>query len=202
MDLLNWTTSVFRAVADFGGPQRKTNPTDSDVAGLFGNALIYEGETLELLGDEHKALESFERAVTVFESPPLAGKMGLNSVTAAAYAKLANSQSRLGHADSARETYNKALAMLGSQMSSEPAALQVQYTVIEIYAGLEELESQSASRRSSRTNAQINACTWYQKSMDIWLHLPIRNSISPSGFKVIDFNSVSSKLTQCQQAPW
>ena len=37
---------------------------------------------------------------------------------------------------------NKALAMLGSQMSSEPAALQVQYVLLAIYAGMGDLAMQ------------------------------------------------------------
>jgi hypothetical protein len=142
-------------------------------------------------------LQSFERAVTVFESPPLAGKHVLDPVTAGAYAKVASARARLGHSDSAREVYNKALAMLGSQMSSEPAALQVQYVLLAIYAGMGDLAMQHAEHVDTPSEARSEACQWYQRSMDIWLHLPVRNSISPSGFKVIDFNSVSSKLTQC-----
>jgi serine/threonine protein kinase/tetratricopeptide (TPR) repeat protein len=181
------------------GPQRKTDPTDSEVAGLFGSALIYEGETLELLGDEHQALQSFERAVTVFESPPLAGKMGLNSVTAAASAKLANSQSRLGHSDSARETYNKALTVLGPRTGSEPATLQVQYVLLAIYAGMGDLAMQRTEHVDTPSEARSEACQWYQRSRDIWLHLPVRNSISPSGFRAIDFDGVATKLAKCNQ---
>ncbi len=180
------------------GPQRKTNPTDSDVAGLFGNALIYEGETLQLLGDEHKALQSFERAVTVFESPPLAGKHVLDPVTWA-YAKVASAHARLGHSNSAREVYNKALAMLGRQTSSEPAALQVQYVLLAIYAGMGDLASQRTARDGTGVEAWNEARRWYQKSLDTWQQLPIRNTIAPNGFKVTDFDTVAAKLARCNQ---
>ena len=179
----------------------QTDPTDIETGLLFGNALIYQGETLELLGEEHEASRSFERAVAVFESTPFASKHRLDPFTAGAYAKVAGARARLGHSDSARETYNKALAMLGSPTSSEPAALQVQYVLLAIYAGMGDLAILDAEHSDTPSEARSEACKWYQRSKDTWLKMPIRNSISPSGFKVMDFNSISTELAKCRETP-
>jgi hypothetical protein len=130
-----------------------------------------------------------------FESPTLAVERASNSLVAASYGKIAGALARLGYRDQARETYEKALAKLGSQPGSEPPLLRVQYALAEVYAGLGKLES------TTRANAESNSCKWYQKSRDIWLQMPIRNSISPSGFQVVDFNTISTELAKCQQTP-
>lgn len=172
------------------------DPTDRGRAVLLGSAYVYEGQALESLGDERGALQSYKQAAALFESPTLAVERVFDSLVAATYEKIAGALARLSYRDQARETYNRALGMLGSQPGPGPPSLRVQYALIQIYVGLGQLEWQSASQGSAPANALSNACKWYQKSRDVWLQMPIRNSISPSGFKVIDFNSV------CQQARW
>jgi serine/threonine protein kinase len=173
--------------------------TDKDRAVLLGSAYVYDGQALESVGDDRGALQSYKRAAAIFESPTLAGERASNSLVAASYGKIAGALAKLGYRDQARETYEKALAKLGSQPGSEPQLLRVQYALAEVYAGLGKLESQSASRGTTRAYAESNSCKWYQKSRDIWLEMPVRNSISPSGFQVTDFNAVSAELAKCQQ---
>jgi tetratricopeptide (TPR) repeat protein len=175
------------------------HPKDRDRAVLVGRAFVYEGEALEDLGNESRALQSYKQATAMFESPTLAVDRAFNSLGAASYAKVAGALARLGYLGMARETYGKALAVLDSEPSSEPPTLHVQYALIEIYAGLGQVELKSARRETAPVNPDSNACKWYQKSMDIWLKLPIRNSISPSGFKVTDFDTVASQLTKCHR---
>jgi serine/threonine protein kinase len=175
------------------------DPTDKDRAVLLGSAYVYDGQVLESVGDDRGALQSYKQAAAIFESPTLAGERASNSLVAASYAKIAGALSRLGYRDQARELNEKALAKLGPQPSSEPPLLRVQYALAEVYAGLGKLESQSASRGTTRANAESNSCKWYQKSRDIWLKMPVRNSISPSGFQVTDFDTVAAKLASCNQ---
>jgi eukaryotic-like serine/threonine-protein kinase len=175
--------------------------TDKDRAVLLGSAYVYDGQALESVGDDRGALQSYKRAAAIFESPTLAGERASNSLVAASYAKIAGGLSRLGYRDQARETYEKALAKLGSQPGSEPPLLRIQYALVEIYAGLGQLESQSASQGTARAYAEKNACKWYRKGRDVWLQMPVRNSISPSGFKVTDFNTISAELAKCQRTP-
>ena len=176
-------------------PPGTSDPADRDRALLLGNAYIYEGQTLENLGDERGALQTYKQAVAMFESPTLAVERAFDSLVAASHAKVAGVLAKLGYRDQARQTYNKALAVLGAQ----PPSLQVQYALIEIYAGLGQLESQSASREVTRADAERNGCQWYRKSIQIWLQMPVRNSISPGGFKVTDFDTVASQFAQCRQ---
>jgi tetratricopeptide (TPR) repeat protein len=166
-----------------------SDPTDRARAVLLGSAYVYEGQALEILGDERGALQSYKQAAALFESPTFAVERVFDSLVAATYGKIAGALAKVGSWDEARETYNKALTMLGSQPDPESPSLRVQYALIEIYAGLGQLESETASE-ATRATAERNACKWYQKSRDIWLKMPIRNSISTSGFKVTDFNSV------------
>lgn len=175
-----------------------SDPKDRDRAVLLGRGLVFEGQALEDLRDEREALQSYEQATAIFESPTLAVEPVFDSLVAASYGKVARALAKLGYRDQARETYNKALAKLGSQPGSELVSLQVRYALVEIYAGLGQLESQSASRGTTRANVQDKACQWFQKSRDIWLQMPFRNSISPSGFKVTDFNTISTELATCQ----
>jgi non-specific serine/threonine protein kinase/serine/threonine-protein kinase len=173
------------------------DPKDRDRAVLLGRAFVFEGQALENLGDERGALQSYKQAADVFESPILAVEHVFDSLVAASYGKTAGALARLGYRDQARRTYDNALAKLGPQPGSEPVAPHTQYALIEIYAGLGQLESQSARQGAARVNVESNACKWYRKSSDIWLQMPVRNSISPSGFKVTDFDTVASHLAKC-----
>jgi tetratricopeptide (TPR) repeat protein len=177
------------------------DPTDKDRAVLLGSAYVYEGQALESLGDERGALQSNKQAAALFESPALAVERVFDSLVAATYGKIAGALARLGNWDEARETYDKALAILGSQRGPEPPSLRVQYALLEIYVGLGRFESQSASQGSAPASALSNACKWYQKSRNVWLQMPVRNSISPSGFKVTDFNTISTELAKYEQTP-
>lgn len=86
-----------------------TDPIDDDTALLFGRGSIFEGEVLEKLGDEPKALRSHEKAAAMFESRPLANKAAMKSLCAVTCAKVAGALARLGLLDRAHQTYSKAL---------------------------------------------------------------------------------------------
>jgi eukaryotic-like serine/threonine-protein kinase len=174
-----------------------TNPIDDDTALLLGRGSIYEGEVLEQLSDESRALRSYERAAAMFESRPLASKPALKSLCAAAYAKVAGSLARLGHRGRAQETYTKALALFSPQRDLGPSALQDRYVLVDIYAGLGDLASVHTSPLSLRSKAVAKACSWYHKSMEDWRQLPQRSVVSPIGFKVIDANRLATKLAGC-----
>jgi len=177
-----------------------SDPKDRDRAVLLGRAFVFEGQTLENLGDERGALQSYKQATSIFESPTLAVEHVFDSLVATSYGKIAGALAKLGEQDQVRETYDKALAKLSSQPGSESPPLRVQYALVEIYAGLGRLELLSVGRESARVSAERNACEWYKKSRDIWLLMPVRNSISPSGFKVTDFDTISGELAKCQHA--
>ena len=165
----------------------------------MGRAFVFVGQALEDLRDERGALQSYKQATAMFESPTLTVEHVFDSLVAASYGKVAGALAKLGYRDQARETYNKALAKLGSQPGSAPPSLQARYALVEIYTGLGQLESQSASRGATRANAEDKACKWFQESRDIWLQMPFRNSISPIGFKVTDYDTVAAKLASCNQ---
>jgi tetratricopeptide (TPR) repeat protein len=177
-----------------------SDPIDDDTPLLLGRGSIYEGEVLEQLGDESKALRSYEKAAAMFESRPLANKPALKSLSAAAYAKVAGTLARLGHRDRAQETYTKALALISPQVDSAPPAVQGRYVLVDIYAGLGDLASEHASPGSLRGKATAKACSWYQKSMENWRQLPLRSAVSPIGFKVIDANRLATKVAGCHRA--
>jgi serine/threonine protein kinase/tetratricopeptide (TPR) repeat protein len=174
-----------------------TDPIDDDTALLLGRGSVFEGEVLERLGDESKALRSYEKAAAMFESRPLANRPALKSLCAAVYAKVAGALARLGRRDLAQETYAKALALISPQRDSAQPAAQDRYVLVDIYAGLGDLASEHAGPRSLRGEAVAEACSWYQKSMENWRQLPLRSAVSPIGFKVIDANRLATKLVGC-----
>jgi serine/threonine protein kinase len=180
--------------------QPASDPTYSDTALLLGRGSVYEGELLEQLGDESKALRSYQKAAAMFESGPLANKPALKSLNAAAFAKVAGALARLGHRDRAQETYAKALAFISPQVDSTPPTVHDRYVLVDIYAGLGDLATEQAGHGSLGGKAASLACSWYQKSMENWRQLPLRNAVSPIGFKVTDANSLATKLAGCQQA--
>ena len=173
-------------------------PADLDTAVASGNALIYQGEIQERLGDENRALHSYQRAVSMFDSPALANRHMLHALTATADAKAADALAALGYDKKAGDAYQKALTILKIQSDSELTA-QSQYTLLAIYAGLGDLESSSTQRAGKAATVGSHDCEWYEKSLGLWQKLPIRNSISPNGFKVPEFHTVSNKLARCQQ---
>jgi len=177
------------------GPHDATDPTDADTIQLFVRGFLYEGETLEQVGDESKALRFYEEAVATFESSDSANKPVLKPFRCFAYAKVAGALARLGRRDQARETYGKALALIGSQPASEQPT-EVQYALLNVYAGMGDLVSDPASH--GRTPLGGSACDWYRRSIDIWRQLPARSSVSPNGFRVIGINTLSTKLAKCQ----
>jgi len=176
-----------------------TDPIDDDTALLFGRGSIFEGEVLEKLGDEPKALRSHEKAAAMFESRPLANKAAMKSLCAVTYAKVAGALARLGLLDRAHQTYSKALALIPSRPPSEAPAVQDQYVLMDIYAGLGDLASVQAGTGSLRGRAGAEACRCYQKSIDNWQQLPLRGTVSPTGFRVIDARKLATKLAGCRQ---
>src|SRR6202045_4413521 len=177
------------------GPHDATDPTDADTTQLFVRGFLYEGEALEQVGDESKALRFYEEAVATFESSDSANKPVLKSFRCFAYAKVAGALARLGRRDQARETYGKALALIGSQPASEQPT-EVQYALLNVYAGMGDLVSDPASHGGTPVGG--SACDWYRRSMDIWRQLPARSSVSPNGFRLIGINTLSTKLAKCQ----
>jgi len=176
-----------------------TDPIDDDTALLFGRGSIFEGEVLEKLGDEPRALRSYEKAAAMFESRPLANKAAMKSLCAVTYAKVAGALARLGLLDRAHQTYSKALALIPSRPPSEAPAVQDQYVLMDIYAGLGDLASVQAGTGSLRGRAGAEACRCYQKSIDNWQQLPLRGTVSPTGFRVIDARKLATKLAGCRQ---
>jgi eukaryotic-like serine/threonine-protein kinase len=177
------------------GPHDATDPTDADTTQLFVRGFLYEGEALEQVGDESKALRSYEEAVATFESSDSANKPVLKPFRCFAHAKVAGALARLGRRDQARETYGKALALIGSQPASEQPT-EIQYALLNVYAGMGDLVSDPASHGGTPVGG--SACDWYRRSMDIWRQLPARSSVSPNGFRVIGINTLSTKLAKCQ----
>jgi serine/threonine protein kinase len=146
--------------------------------------LIFEGETLEAVGEEIQAFQSYKKAITILESPGLKDKHAFDSFMATAYVKLAGAHARLSHTAKSRDAYHKALQLIENP-GSDLNPIESRYSLISIYAGLGDL-------------SPVRSCEWYHKSLAVWNQLPIRNSISPNGFQVVEFSKVSTKLESCK----
>ena len=178
----------YAASLEYLEPLLEADPKNSDMAGLAACGHVYAGEALEQLGDEPNALGEYGKAAKLFQSPLLSGKPSGHSQTAAALAKVAGAQAKLGRNTEARETYLKALELVQPAPGAKPADAMAAYALIDIFAGLGDLAAQRAGQ---------DACRWYRKSKDMWMQLPVRNTVAPNGFKVTDFGVVAAKATKC-----
>ena len=174
---------------------RKDAPADKDVLVQLGTAFIFEGEATEGLGDEPRALQSYEQAVATFSSPAFANRHELRLMNANALAKVAGCQARLGHYETADDSYRRALATVDVRPDSSSISVRAEYTLISIYTGLGDVALRSAERPDA---GKTRSCEWYQRANELWSKLPVRNSVSPVGSKVPEFETVSDKLANCK----
>jgi serine/threonine protein kinase len=178
---------------------RKDAPVDSEALARIGSALIFKGETLEGLGDEAGALQSYGQAADAFDSPAFANGHQVRLMKATALVKVAGALAHLGYYDRAGNTCRKALATADVRPDSLSTSVQAKYTLIAIYTGMGDIAAKSAKPLDAGTTAGRSACEWHQKAADLWLQLPVRTSISPVGlFKVPEFDTVSNKLANCK----
>jgi len=187
--LVGETTSGLRDIREGLDILRQGNTTgspDKYAVPLFAQGYMFEGEVLEQMGDLSAALDSYQKALTQFQSSVLDEFPHRGLLVAAALVSAARVSDKLGQAERARTNYQEALRLVEPAATSKPTNVLAQYVLTAAYAGIGEL-----------TDSGSEACAFYQKGMDIWKTLPVQSTHTPDGFKVTDYRTVAEQLARC-----
>jgi serine/threonine protein kinase len=164
------------------------------------------GDLFIKLGDPERALRYYEHAVAVFL--PAQAKdstnAGLRHSLAGTYDGLGSALAALHRPKEAEEAYRNALGLSGSDNTSGRADEEALYQNADAYTGLAEMEAILAADAGHDRLQTIkhwqNACSDFERSLQVWSHVPRPMPLSPEGYDCIPPALVAQRLAKYKAA--
>jgi len=168
--------------------------------GLLDVSSMYAWLGKAQLGEQKyaDALRSYEKAVSI-------GSRGAEwddkrCGRATSYVGVGDAQVKLGRYQEAAEAYRKATAEIDLPSAIARKDIPALYPMADAYSGMGDLAMALANKSrdsSERTQNRKEACTDYQKSLDIWKRLPQPSSLSPSFYPAGNSHEVEKRFGEC-----
>jgi len=178
---------------------------NSEVRTVLGLIDILIGGALERRGERNAAPSSYSQAQSIYQSMSDADPQDAQEhlMLSGTENRIGGIHIKIGKPDSARNHYEKALAISEPLASLTPANLDALYNVFESYSGLGDLSVASA-KKAKTANDKVRYWNqgriWYQNGLAASRRIPNRAIISPDGFESRDPKLIAQRLIECEAA--